>query len=70
MDKLCPSCSSIFRCRVNQIELCNCTKLNLTKGVREYIKITYGNCLCFNCLKKLNDEFALLATQTTEEQNS
>lgn len=52
MDKKCPGCFSIFECRVDQIKLCNCAKLNLTKGTREYIRDTYGSCLCFDCLKK------------------
>lgn len=67
MDKICPSCSSTFTCRVDQIELCNCAKLNLVKGVREYIKVTYGNCLCFDCLKKINDKFSLLSVGETSE---
>ena len=67
MDKICPSCSSTFTCRVDQIELCNCTKLNLAKGARDYIKATYGNCLCSDCLKKINDKYSLLLIGKTSE---
>ncbi len=67
MDKICPGCSSTFRCRVDQIELCNCRKLNLKKGVSEYIKVTYGNCLCFDCLKKINEEFVSSIINKEEE---
>lgn len=67
MDKTCPNCSSTFVCRVDQIELCNCVKINLEKGVKKYIKDTYGNCLCFDCLRKVNDEFSLLLTLKTNE---
>ncbi|MBF0576060.1 cysteine-rich CWC family protein [Dysgonomonas sp. GY617] len=57
MDKICPCCSINFTCRVDKIELCNCSRINLAEGVRQYIKTTYGNCLCFDCLKDLNDQF-------------
>ncbi|WP_110309691.1 cysteine-rich CWC family protein [Dysgonomonas alginatilytica] len=68
MDKTCPCCSSTFTCRVDKIELCNCTKLNLRDGVRQYIKTTYGNCLCFDCLKNLNDQFIKLSNEKTKDK--
>lgn len=67
MDKKCPGCFSIFECRVDQIELCNCAKLNLTKGTREYIKDTYESCLCFDCLKKINGELSLIPSNETSK---
>ena len=69
MDKVCPNCLLTFRCRVDKIEVCNCSKLNLATGVREHIKNTYGNCLCFDCLKMINDKFAVLSVDKTEELN-
>lgn len=57
MNKTCPRCSAPFVCRVDQISLCNCKKVVLKEGVRNYIKTKYGNCLCIDCLSYINDNF-------------
>ncbi len=57
MKKICGRCSASFNCREDRIELCSCRKVTLVRGVRDYIKDNYQNCLCPKCLKETNAAF-------------
>lgn len=57
MKKICPRCNNTFICRVDNIELCNCKKVRLNAGVRDYIKKEYAGCLCLECLIEVNQKF-------------
>nr|WP_297162399.1 cysteine-rich CWC family protein [uncultured Dysgonomonas sp.] len=57
MEKICPRCSTSFRCREDRVELCNCSKTNKVIGLRDYVKDTYDGCLCPTCLEVANSTF-------------
>lgn len=57
MKKTCPRCSAKFLCREDRTDLCQCTRVYLQSGVRDYIKENYENCLCQKCLKETNINF-------------
>lgn len=57
MKKICPRCSTAFICREDRTDLCHCTRIYLLSGVRDYIKESYENCLCPQCLSETNKSF-------------
>lgn len=57
MDKICPRCSTTFRCREDRVELCSCSKTAKVIGLRDYVKDTYNECLCPKCLQEANSTF-------------
>lgn len=57
MKKTCPRCSNSFTCREDRTDLCQCTRIYLISGVRDYIKENYSTCLCPQCLKETNENF-------------
>ena len=65
MEKICPRCSASFVCRVDDIELCNCSKIQLSVGVRGYIKDRFGKCLCFDCLQYINQNIKSIIQNET-----
>ncbi len=48
-----------FTCYAQNIELCNCFNVKLTKHELEYISTKYFNCVCNNCLLQLKDEYQI-----------
>ncbi|TGL21744.1 hypothetical protein EHQ46_07795 [Leptospira yanagawae] len=58
-DKICPHCLRIFECKVGSIQLCQCTKVQLTKAETEYLAIQYNDCLCFQCMEVLAFEYRM-----------
>ena len=53
--KECPRCGRIFECKPDDILNCQCTKVNLSKSASELIAKHYNDCLCFYCLKEINE---------------
>jgi hypothetical protein len=56
MKKICPKCFAEFECNPEEIEICNCSKINLSIEIKELINKNYNDCLCLECLKKLISE--------------
>lgn len=52
MTKTCPRCGKTFEC-VHSID-CWCVKVQLTDATKAYLKEHYTDCLCKDCLEKLN----------------
>ena len=52
MTKTCPRCGKTFEC-VHSID-CWCVKVKLTDATKAYLKEHYSDCLCKDCLEKLN----------------
>ncbi|MBR3492753.1 MAG: cysteine-rich CWC family protein [Bacteroidales bacterium] len=52
MKKACPRCGKTFEC-VHSID-CWCVKVKLTDATKAYLKEHYSDCLCKDCLEKLN----------------
>lgn len=57
MEKVCPRCSSSFKCREDRIELCSCSRIRMVIGVRDYLKDNYDTCLCPQCIDEANNSF-------------
>lgn len=57
MKKTCPRCSTPFDCREDHIQSCSCNNVKLEPGVIQYIKESYGECLCDACLQMTNTYF-------------
>lgn len=62
MIENCSRCNEIIECKVNEIENCNCSKIELKRETIEFLKKTHYSCLCNNCLSQL-DYFETLNEQ-------
>ena len=56
-EKYCPCCNATFECKVGSILLCQCSKVKLTEQERDYVREQYEDCLCFNCINKLKNDY-------------
>ena len=52
MKKTCPRCGKEFEC-VHSVD-CWCVKVKLTDATKTYLKENYSDCLCKECLEKIN----------------
>ena len=50
MKKICPKCNVEFECKVDDINNCHCSKINLEKESLLKIEKVYDGCLCLLCL--------------------
>lgn len=55
MKKTCSKCLAIFDCNVENIHECQCTTIQLTDKQKALLQTTYLDCLCFNCLKDIQE---------------
>jgi hypothetical protein len=62
-EKKCPRCSQVFECRVGDILKCQCYGIELSVAEEAFIKSTYNDCLCRNCLFQLKDRYHLFIEQ-------
>ena len=54
-EKTCPRCGAKFICRHDDdITKCPCASVQLTSEACKYISENYTDCLCVNCLRKIN----------------
>ncbi|GAB4191737.1 MAG: hypothetical protein Tsb002_20770 [Wenzhouxiangellaceae bacterium] len=51
---LCPRCNSEFECKMGTIQLCHCSRIELTDAQREWIARQWDTCLCHNCLQAIS----------------
>lgn len=61
-SKNCLRCNIPFECKVGSINLCQCSKVELSFAELEYVNSKYDDCLCYDCLKVLQEEFASFTT--------
>ncbi|MBP3254480.1 MAG: cysteine-rich CWC family protein [Bacteroidales bacterium] len=54
MKKICPKCKKEFVC--SHDASCFCMKYRLSNQTADYLKKTYDNCLCEECLKQYADK--------------
>ncbi|TAE27316.1 MAG: hypothetical protein EAZ91_16255 [Cytophagales bacterium] len=58
----CLRCGQSFRCRVDNIQSCDCARVTLSPdelvAIRQYTERTFGayTCLCAGCLNELRTE--------------
>lgn len=50
---LCPRCGTLFVCKANRINRCECSSVRLSPETVEMIRQTYSGCLCITCLEPL-----------------
>lgn len=55
--KYCERCNTSFECKSGSINLCQCSKVELSPEQLEYINTRFSDCLCLACLENLRDEF-------------
>lgn len=63
--KYCPRCYSTFECKVGNILLCQCNKVNLNEREKEYLSNNYNDCLCSSCIEEIK---RILKNTTTREE--
>ncbi len=56
-EKNCPKCNLVFECKAGSIMQCQCSKIQISAEERAYIETKYDECLCINCLIRLQKEF-------------
>ncbi|MBP8114012.1 MAG: cysteine-rich CWC family protein [Chitinophagaceae bacterium] len=57
--KYCPRCKESFECKPGNIAQCQCYGIKLTDIQKAFIKLRYNDCLCNNCLTKLQNDIEL-----------
>jgi hypothetical protein len=65
-DENCSRCGVEITCRVDDIELCKCSKVSLQEETMDFLKITNYDCLCNKCLKEL-EKLVLIAKASNTE---
>ena len=50
MQKVCEKCGDLFECNSENIAVCHCSKVQLSKLDLSKIKNAYSDCLCPKCL--------------------
>lgn len=63
--KYCPRCQEPFECKVGSILLCQCQGFTFSEPEKDYIRLTYPDCLCRNCLQSIKHE--MRSTAITEK---
>lgn len=58
-QKQCARCDNSIECKTGSIELCQCSRVELTDNHREYIHSLYPDCLCAACLLTLSHQYDL-----------
>ena len=53
-EKYCADCGKSFICNTVDISACQCSAITLTEQAKEYLSKTYSDCLCIECLTKIN----------------
>ncbi|TGN21164.1 hypothetical protein EHS15_00745 [Leptospira idonii] len=59
-EKFCPKCKNLFECKVGSIAICQCSKVALSEEERNYLSIQYDDCLCYQCMSLLTEEYKTL----------
>jgi hypothetical protein len=58
-EKYCPKCNAMFICKVGDIANCQCTTLQLSDETKSFLSKTHFDCLCKNCLTKINQDIKM-----------
>ncbi|HEY5326802.1 MAG TPA: cysteine-rich CWC family protein [Mucilaginibacter sp.] len=62
-NKFCPRCKAPFECKVGSILLCQCHGISFSEAEKDYIRLTYPDCLCRNCLQIMKHEISSTSAQ-------
>lgn len=58
-EKYCPKCNASFECRAGDVVNCQCGAVQLGAETIAFLSQTYFDCLCKNCLSKIDIEVNL-----------
>jgi hypothetical protein len=58
-EKYCPKCNNAFICKMGNIANCQCNTVEITKATNDFLSHTYFDCLCKDCLAKINHDVHL-----------
>jgi hypothetical protein len=61
--KYCPRCKNAFECKPGNIAQCQCYGITFSEQEKEYIRTTYSDCLCSNCLHNIKHEMKVSAAE-------
>jgi hypothetical protein len=62
-EKNCPRCNTSFECKTGDVLKCQCYGIELSVAEEAFIKSTYNDCLCSNCLVQLKSRYQLFIEQ-------
>jgi len=57
--KICPRCKKEFTCHSENISACACSQVHLSNDTRSFLANTFYDCICSDCLLKLNELVAM-----------
>jgi hypothetical protein len=60
-NKYCPRCNAPFECKVGSIIQCQCHGFTFSDAEKDYIRATYADCLCRQCLAAMKHEMNYVA---------
>lgn len=63
-NQVCTHCKTPIQCRVEAIDQCDCTKVQLTPDTKNFLRSSFHKCLCNSCLEKMNQ--LVLEAKTNE----
>lgn len=55
-EKYCPKCNGYFECRMGDVTNCQCSTVQLNQETVQFLSQTYFDCLCKNCLAKIDND--------------
>lgn len=58
-EKYCPKCNNAFICRMGDITNCQCNTVEISEATNNFLSHTYFDCLCKDCLVKINHDVQL-----------
>jgi hypothetical protein len=58
-QKVCPKCHSPFTCKMGDIVNCQCSTITLGNETKNFLSKTSYDCLCKNCLAKIDNTIKL-----------
>ncbi|MFY7732663.1 MAG: cysteine-rich CWC family protein [Bacteroidia bacterium] len=66
MQKICKKCQQPFDCNMENIMQCQCYGIALTSHAKQLISNTFSDCLCKNCLLKINEEQRVIQLEANQ----
>lgn len=58
-EKYCPKCNTRFTCKSGDIANCQCNTIALSEATQDFLLRTSFDCLCKNCLEKINHDIKM-----------
>lgn len=59
METHCGKCNNLFVCSAEDISRCHCSNVRLSAETTAFLSETYFDCLCNDCLKKVDEQVTI-----------